>query len=120
MARAPTSDAHPARAIWTHHGVARHNECGGSVGGRHCSGARGYEAQEYRYTVSFENTRTPLARRRVNQAWELWARDADAIKRGQQSWQSNLLRRLPETGDVNEPVSYTHLRAHETRHDLVC
>src|SRR5450756_855556 len=42
MARAPTSDAHPARAIWTHHGVARHNECGGSVGGRHCSGAHGY------------------------------------------------------------------------------
>ena len=22
--------------------------------------------------------------------------------------------------DVNMPVSYTHLRAHETRHDLVC
>ena len=22
--------------------------------------------------------------------------------------------------DINQPVSYTHLRAHETRHDLVC
>src|SRR5665648_740739 len=23
-------------------------------------------------------------------------------------------------GDAREPVSYTHLRAHETRHDIVC
>ena len=33
---------------------------------------------------------------------------------------------IPETmkawvlGDPGVPVSYTHLRAHETRHDLVC
>src|SRR5659263_313533 len=25
-----------------------------------------------------------------------------------------------KTEDIREPVSYTHLRAHETRHDLVC
>ena len=24
------------------------------------------------------------------------------------------------SAEISEPVSYTHLRAHETRHDLVC
>src|SRR5450756_1073564 len=28
--------------------------------------------------------------------------------------------RLPGPGSATDPVSYTHLRAHETRHDLVC
>src|SRR5450759_2847326 len=26
----------------------------------------------------------------------------------------------PSSNEIIEPVSYTHLRAHETRHDLVC
>src|SRR5450756_3069663 len=32
------------------------------------------------------------------------------------------LERREEAGEIygTEPVSYTHLRAHETRHDLVC
>src|SRR5665648_541208 len=29
-------------------------------------------------------------------------------------------KKLTEIGDELSPVSYTHLRAHETRHDLVC
>src|SRR5450759_5565302 len=28
--------------------------------------------------------------------------------------------RLPARNSILRPVSYTHLRAHETRHDLVC
>src|SRR5450756_572407 len=33
-----------------------------------------------------------------------------------------ILARIAQPGlaDVYQPVSYTHLRAHETRHDLVC
>src|SRR5450756_574140 len=31
-----------------------------------------------------------------------------------------ILRRCAELGRPVRPVSYTHLRAHETRHDLVC
>ena len=35
----------------------------------------------------------------------------------------NMLRYKSEGSDIDfksTPVSYTHLRAHETRHDLVC
>ena len=30
------------------------------------------------------------------------------------------IRKTQPNANVNRPVSYTHLRAHETRHDLVC
>src|SRR5665648_570201 len=33
---------------------------------------------------------------------------------------NKLLARRPAREQLVEPLSYTHLRAHETRHDLVC
>src|SRR5450759_4054107 len=37
----------------------------------------------------------------------------------QQPYEISVVSALEEAKDIN-PVSYTHLRAHETRHDLVC
>src|SRR5450759_4249074 len=34
--------------------------------------------------------------------------------------QEGPLPRVPRQQSVDQPVSYTHLRAHETRHDIVC
>src|SRR5450756_1224587 len=36
------------------------------------------------------------------------------------AWPTKTPARLPASDDGRIPVSYTHLRAHETRHDLVC
>ena len=43
----------------------------------------------------------------------LFTKAADS---GWKPWQKPVAMRWASTG----PVSYTHLRAHETRHDLVC
>src|SRR5450756_2345272 len=47
--------------------------------------------------------------------------DAAVIADPAASSQRLLTRKTPSrTLDTSRPVSYTHLRAHETRHDLVC
>src|SRR5659263_112149 len=46
--------------------------------------------------------------------------DYEAIKKVQSKKRGFLTRRYTDEDTTGEPVSYTHLRAHETRHDLVC
>src|SRR5450756_2948809 len=44
----------------------------------------------------------------------------DSLQGHSPRWlRARVMARVPFS-DANEPVSYTHLRAHETRHDLVC
>src|SRR5450759_3837413 len=45
---------------------------------------------------------------------------ASANTRCEGDWKCSLLREPKRRTHCTAPVSYTHLRAHETRHDLVC
>ena len=45
---------------------------------------------------------------------------ADQFNYAQGSFNVNAVAQAKAAIAVHEPVSYTHLRAHETRHDLVC
>src|SRR5450756_1040397 len=55
-----------------------------------------------------------------NQRGTLDSRTARSLSTALEQWPGHGLLGTPRPGMGAGPVSYTHLRAHETRHDLVC
>src|SRR5450756_524640 len=57
---------------------------------------------------------------RNTQSWNVWVLTGDALQRYTDEFRAAVERDDPAALDLPATVSYTHLRAHETRHDLVC